>query len=245
MNKEIAEREAVTISGSFRKFYPEITQAIDIFTEREIEVLSPTKSKIVDPAAEFVVFETDETDNVRILEDKHLEAIKNSDALYVVNPGGYVGKSAIFEMGYAVALGKPIFTQETVEDQTLAAYVDGVIAPKEVEVKKKKLESLVLPSNPTMRDFQEYIHRMVKERGFEDETPKDIFLLLTEEWGELARAMRKAEGLKMADDIKRAKVAEELADCLIYLIDLANHYGVNLEEAFREKEEKNQQRQWK
>lgn len=112
-------------------------------------------------------------------------------------------------------------------------------------MKNKKFKRLILPPNPTMQDFQKYVHKMVIKRGFENETPKDVFLLLTEEWGELARAMREAEGLKMADDTKRSKIAEELADCLIYLLDLANQHGVDLEQAFRIKEEKNKKRVWK
>jgi NTP pyrophosphatase (non-canonical NTP hydrolase) len=245
MNKEIDRSVAVTISGSFRKFYPEITNAIDVFSEREIEVLSPAKSKIVDPSAEFVIFESDETTDVKELEDKHLDAISNSDALYVINPGGYVGNSAILEIGYAIALGIPIYTSGPIEDQTLAAYIDGITGPEEIDMKQGKTDKLELPANPKIKDFQEYVHKMVVERGFDKETPKDILILLTEEWGELARAVRKAEGLKMADDTERARIAEELADCFIYLLDIANQYNINLEKAFREKEEKNKQREWK
>lgn len=38
---------------------------------------------------------------------------------------------------------------------------------------------------------------------------------------------------------------EELADVFIYLLSLANMHGLDLEEAFREKEEINKQREWK
>lgn len=40
-------------------------------------------------------------------------------------------------------------------------------------------------------------------------------------------------------------VAEELADVFIYVCSLANMHGVDLEQAFRNKEEKNKQRTWK
>lgn len=244
MTLEVIESKGkVTISGSFRKFYQQITQAMIVFSDRQISVLSPAQSKIINPGDEFVVFESDESNDVKTLEDKHLQAIRNSDILYIVNPGGYVGKSAIFEMGYAVALGKPIFATEPIEDQTLVAYVDGITEPNQLVITIMK-DKLVLPKNPTLQRFQEYILKMVKERGFDKETPKDILVLLTEELGELARAVRKSEGLKMADDTKRSKVEEELTDCFIYLLDLANQYGIDLEQAFREKEEKNKQRNW-
>jgi NTP pyrophosphatase (non-canonical NTP hydrolase) len=86
---------------------------------------------------------------------------------------------------------------------------------------------------------------MVEARGFADESPKDMLVLLMEEIGELARAIRKNEGIKMAGDTKRSEMEDEFADCLIYLIDLANHYKIDLEKAFTEKEEKNNKRVWK
>lgn len=147
-------------------------------------------------------------------------------------------------MGYAIALRKPVFVMEPIEDQTLAAYINGVIDPAQIEMPERRYK-LVLLQNPTLRDFQEYIRRMVEERGFDKETPKDILILLTEEWGELARAVRKAEGLKTAEDSRKTKVAEELADCFIYLLDLANQYGIDMEQAFRDKEEMNKRRSWK
>jgi NTP pyrophosphatase (non-canonical NTP hydrolase) len=39
-------------------------------------------------------------------------------------------------------------------------------------------------------------------------------------------------------------VDEELADVLIYLCSLANRCGIDLEDAFRKKEEVNKNRQW-
>ena len=143
MNKEMDRSATVTISGSFRKFYPEITNAIDVFSEREIEILSPAKSKIVDPNAEFVIFESDETTDVRELEDRHLDAIRNSDALYIVNPGGYVGNSAILEIGYAIALKIPIYTLEPIEDKTLSVYIDGTTKPEKIDMKQRKINKCV------------------------------------------------------------------------------------------------------
>ena len=38
---------------------------------------------------------------------------------------------------------------------------------------------------------------------------------------------------------------EEFADVLNYLLDLANYYHVDLEQAFREKDQINRNRKWK
>ena len=97
------------ISGSFRKHYHEIKEMIDQFGRLGIEVLSPKKSNIVNPDDDFVILESDESDNIFFIENEHLSAIKKSDFLYVVNPGGYIGLTVALEMGYACANNKKIY----------------------------------------------------------------------------------------------------------------------------------------
>ena len=51
-----------------------------------------------------------------MLERHHLDSIQKSDALIVCDPEGYVGASALIEIGYANALGKRIiFTEKPQE----------------------------------------------------------------------------------------------------------------------------------
>jgi len=72
------------ISGSFRKFYKEICAAYDIFEQNGITVLSPKKSRIINPDDEFVILETDPKGiKMKQLENKHLGAIADSDFLYL------------------------------------------------------------------------------------------------------------------------------------------------------------------
>ena len=102
-----------------------------------------------------------------------------------------------------------------------------------------------LPEHPTLKDLQQYIDDVCKERGWTRDTYAEKFLLFTEEVGELAKAIRQAKGL-YEESAKPAKSAleEEFADVLSYLLDLANHFQVDLERAFREKEQINQTRRW-
>jgi len=86
---------------------------------------------------------------------------------------------------------------------------------------------------------------MVKERGFDKETVRDVFLLLTEEIGELAKAIRHAEKLHIDETSEKKELKGELADVFIYLLDLSNHLGVDLEECFRKKETMNKTRTWR
>jgi NTP pyrophosphatase (non-canonical NTP hydrolase) len=102
-----------------------------------------------------------------------------------------------------------------------------------------------LPEHPTLKDLQLYIDNVCKERGWTKDTYAEKFLLFTEEVGELAKAMRRAAGLyEEKAKQQQNKLAEEFADVLSYLLDLANLYQVDLETAFREKEQINQTRTW-
>ncbi|MFL5664865.1 MAG: MazG nucleotide pyrophosphohydrolase domain-containing protein [Ktedonobacteraceae bacterium] len=102
-----------------------------------------------------------------------------------------------------------------------------------------------LPEHPTLPQLQIYIDEVCQERGWTKDTYAEKFLLFSEEVGELAKAIRQSRGL-YDEQAKPPKVAleEEFADVLSYLLDLANCFQVDLEKAFREKEQLNQTREW-
>lgn len=93
--------------------------------------------------------------------------------------------------------------------------------------------------------MQKYYADKSKERGFDKETARDTLLLMVEEVGELARAIRKQAGIKTDDKSKIYAIEEELADIFIYLLHLSNILKLDLEDAFWKKEEENKKRVWK
>ena len=102
-----------------------------------------------------------------------------------------------------------------------------------------------LPEHPTLPELQQYLDEICKERGWTKDTYAEKFLLFTEEVGELAKAIRKTQGLYQEKARqKRLELEEEFADVLSYLLDLANYFQVDLEKAFREKEQVNAARTW-
>lgn len=108
----------------------------------------------------------------------------------------------------------------------------------------------ILNEKPTLADYQAYMLQICEERGWGKNTSTELFLLFAEEVGELAKAIRNMEGLyqeeaKAKKINKRANLEEEFADVLGYVFDLANHFEVDLEKAFRDKEALNEQRDWK
>lgn len=101
-----------------------------------------------------------------------------------------------------------------------------------------------LPDKPALKELQTYVSAVGKQRGFDKETLAEAFILLAEEVGELARIVRKSNGLKTRREAKKLKADEELADIFIYVLHMSNILGIDLETAFRRKEETNKKRTW-
>jgi len=120
------EHRGVVLSGSFRKHLDYILAVKRTLADRNVEVLSPRFEEPKNPGEEFVVFQGEEGLSPLELERYHLSMIDTCDALVVCASGGYVGASALIEIGYAQALGKRIIFTETPEEfmlQTLPAEV--------------------------------------------------------------------------------------------------------------------------
>lgn len=102
-----------------------------------------------------------------------------------------------------------------------------------------------LKDEPTLKDLQQYIKLVNDKRGFSDETVSELFMLLLEESGEFARAARKTAGIKSdVNKVVTTNLSHEAADVLIYLLSLCNKLDIDLEQAFRDKEEVNNSRTW-
>ncbi|MDD4901092.1 MAG: MazG nucleotide pyrophosphohydrolase domain-containing protein [Patescibacteria group bacterium] len=100
-----------------------------------------------------------------------------------------------------------------------------------------------LKNRPTLSDLQKYVAEAETERRHDKESIIKKFAMLVEEVGELFVADRKKPQLIKPDhNPEFASLDEELADILTYLCSIANHLGVNMEKAFRNKEEINEKR---
>lgn len=106
------------------------------------------------------------------------------------------------------------------------------------------MSNLHLKTNPTLKDFQQYITDMEAERGLSQDILHNS-LMLGEEVGELFKAIRKETKLQIDHNSKFGIIEEELTDVLIFVLALANRFNIDLEQAFRNKEEINKTRTWK
>ncbi len=96
----------------------------------------------------------------------------------------------------------------------------------------------------SLAGYQTYVARLEQERGFADQGVLEKCLLMGEEVGELFKAIRKAEHIAIDETARVGGVAEELADVLIFICSIANRYNIDLEQAFRDKEDVNKTRRW-
>lgn len=245
MNEDKIEISA-TISGSFKRDLDRIQKKAMQFHKNGIKVLSPKLSEPVSLHEDFIRLKDDDGTPFEI-ELNHLEAILRSDFLYVINPEGYIGRSVAFEIGYALSKNIPIYALEKPEDIALASFVKP---SKRIETIKREIHSkrhrIFTRRHLTLKELQDYVQDMIRLRGFEEESIGDALLLLVEEVGELAKAIRNLLGLKFSRkrDLRK-NVKEELADCLIYLLDVANLAKIDLEKAFQEKERHSSRRNWR
>ena len=113
--------------------------------------------------------------------------------------------------------------------------------------KQSELYELLNEKN-TLNEIQNYIKEVIKIRGFAEQKVQDKMLLLLEETGELAKAIRKTIP-EASVDYERIEnytdIEEEVADVFIVLVSICNRLNINLYDAIIKKEEKNIKRQWK
>ena len=104
-----------------------------------------------------------------------------------------------------------------------------------------------LGENASLNQVQEYVKKVLDLRGFSDETIQETMLILLEETGELAKAIRKA-ATNMSVDVDKMQsydtVESEVADVFIVLLAVCNKFQINLLDALRDKEKKNCGRNW-
>jgi hypothetical protein len=100
-----------------------ITSAVHELATLNVRILSPADPRIVAAQGEFLFVASDPIRSVRLVQDRHLESIKAANFLWLVCPDGYVGQSASMEIGYAAAVGVPIFAMHLPGDLTLRQYV--------------------------------------------------------------------------------------------------------------------------
>lgn len=108
----------ITICSSI-KFKDQIVQAYQLMEKAGIEPLFPElKSNFIN----------NPTPNQKLqLAQNHFDKIKESNAVYFITQNGYMGTSCKLELGYSIALGKPIYFSELTNDDALDSWAKQII----------------------------------------------------------------------------------------------------------------------
>ena len=115
-----------TVSGSFRRAMTAVQDAVYELTDAGVTVLSPADPRVVDQFGDFLFVASDAHRTVKLVEDRHLAAIRAADFVWLVAPDGYVGLSASLELGLAIATRTPVYSSDVPSDLTLRQYVSVV-----------------------------------------------------------------------------------------------------------------------
>jgi hypothetical protein len=167
-----------TVSGSFHRHMEAITAAVRELATLGVRVLSPADPRIVAAQGEFLFVASDPVRSVRLVQDRHLESIRGSNFLWLVCPDGYVGQSASMELGFAAAVGVPIFATCAPSDLTLKQYATvvptlaeavGLIAHRS---KPRRAEGVLINPHASVEEVHTILERidtaLTRPVGFEN-----------------------------------------------------------------------------
>ena len=96
-----------------------------------------------------------------------------------------------------------------------------------------------------LQDLQTFHREFDQEKHFDQDIFRNV-AYLSAEIGELVSAIRELRkaGDTFEESDARVHVGEELADCLAYVVKLANYSKVDLHEAYVKKMQHNIEREW-
>ena len=98
-----------------------------------LHVTSPAGSELAIAGVDFVRFETDQADH----SDAEIQAVTLcnifvADAVYVIAPNGYVGRTTCYEIGRIIQAGKPLYFSECISDLPIEIPFGHVISAAEL-----------------------------------------------------------------------------------------------------------------
>jgi NTP pyrophosphatase (non-canonical NTP hydrolase) len=107
------------------------------------------------------------------------------------------------------------------------------------------MEDLLSKNSLRLQDLQAFHKELDQEKHFDQDIFRNV-AYLTGEIGELVSAIRKLRKTKDPSEVAGAQehVGDEIADCLAYVIKLANYAEIDLHEAYVNKMRRNLKREW-
>lgn len=195
--KNVGPQFRCVLHGSFRKHFDLIKNVHQVFTHAGIEVLAPRFSDIKSHEGGFVLLEGEEQQDPRMVELlylHHLKRLGENGFSYFVNPEGYIGKSASYELGIAHVTNTRCFFLNQPDDHPVYVHKNAVWESETLAAFIKERNQL---PEPKVKRNEKEIHRLwedlmvpgsvVATGGIiehdSNKREKEILLVKTHKWG--------------------------------------------------------------
>jgi ADP-ribose pyrophosphatase YjhB (NUDIX family) len=188
------------LHGSFTKHFDAIQDAYNTFTAAGIEVLAPKQGELVAFQNDFALFENEQGQDPRLIELLYLHNLKklgSSGFSYFVDPTGYIGKSASYELGIAQLTNTRCFFMEKLDDHPAYVHKNSVWTPENLAAYIATYGELPLP---LIRKDERLVHHLWQElmvpgsvvatgaiieyQPRSSRIDKEILLVKTHKWGD-------------------------------------------------------------
>ena len=116
--------KSVCICGSFR-FYEELVQLRNTLQARGVLCEWPLPGQHRAPQAMTA-------DEAQDAITQHLERMDRAECIFIFNKDGYLGNSAVMEIGYAYARCKPVYVLAPIHDPFVRPLVNAVVSIEEL-----------------------------------------------------------------------------------------------------------------
>lgn len=188
------------LHGSFSKHFDIISDVYQTFSAAGIEVLAPKQAEIVAFKDGFALFEDEQGQDPRTIELlylHHLKRLGENGFSYFVNPGGYIGKSASYELGIAQLTNTRCFFRNKLNDHPAYIHKNSIWKPEELV--DHIMTYSELPS-PMVRRNERMMHQLwedlmvpgsvvatgaiIEHQPRSSKSEKEILLVKTHKWGD-------------------------------------------------------------
>jgi 8-oxo-dGTP pyrophosphatase MutT (NUDIX family) len=186
------------LHGSFGKHFGEIRRVHKLFTDAGIEVLAPKAGELASDNNGFALFEDEAGMDPRLVELIYLHNLKKLGAdgfSYFINPDGYIGKSAAYELGIAQLVNVRCFFMDKLDDHPAYVHKNAIWKPEKLVDYIKTFGKL--PS-PLVGRSERAIHKLwqdlmvpgsvvaagaIIEHRPDRGRDKEVLLVKTHKWG--------------------------------------------------------------
>lgn len=130
-NKQI-EKINIALCGSFRKDVEGLKEIFTKLKDFHFNIISPVSIDIMNEKDGFVFMRGETCFTPENIEKYHLFNIRKADFVWLFAPDGYIGYTALTEIGFAKSIGKKIFSESLLipkDIQTMA--IDTVSTPED------------------------------------------------------------------------------------------------------------------